>query len=85
MSRIRVISLVTRADFPYLALDLDAVFEIDDDERLGAAEVSGDGLSVQSGKCDSHGLQVTGVSRSRCRSFNSISSADGVDSRQERI
>ncbi len=85
MPRIRVISLVTRADLPYLALDLDAVFEVDDDERLGTAEVSGDGLPVQSGKCNSHGLQDTGVSRSLCRSFNSISSADGVDSKQERV
>lgn len=85
MSRIRVAALGARADLPEISLDLGTVFEIDNDERLGAAEVCGDGLFVQSGKCDSHGLQGTGASRSRCRGFNSISSAYGGDSKPERV
>lgn len=61
MPRIRVVALCAGADLADLPRHFNAVYEVDDDEGFGPAEVSGDGVSVQGGKCDSHGVQDTGV------------------------
>lgn len=57
--RILMVAVVGRSHLAEFPGGLDAVFDIDDDEALGAAEVSGDGGLVQGGKCNSHGLQDT--------------------------
>lgn len=59
MPRIRVVTLGAGADLAEFPIHFDAVFEVDDNKGLRSAEVSGDGVPVQSGKCDSHGLQDT--------------------------
>lgn len=57
--RVLVIAAVGGADLAEFLVHLDAVLDLDDGESLGASEVRGDGVPVQGGKCDSHGLQDT--------------------------
>ena len=57
--RFRVVALRAGADVADLPRHLDSVFKADDNEGLGTTEVSGDSRSVQSGKCNLHGMQHT--------------------------
>ncbi len=59
MAWVRVVALCAGADLADLPLDFDSVFELDDDEGFGTAEVSSDGVSVQGGKCDVHTVEDT--------------------------
>lgn len=59
MPRVRVAAMCAGADVADFPLDLDSVFYLDDDEGFGTAEVSGDRVSVQGGKCDLHAVQDT--------------------------
>lgn len=58
-SRILMVAVVGRTHLAEFPGGLDAVFDVNDDEALGAAEVSGDGGFVPGGKRDSHDVQDT--------------------------
>jgi hypothetical protein len=59
MSSNLVVAAVGGSDLAEFPTHLDPVSEVDNDEGFGTTEVCGDGVPIQGGKCDLHGVEDT--------------------------